>query len=152
MLLLSACNVPNGDGSYTSIDNQSSGSTDYRMLARQDAMNAGISADLYERQINQESGFNPNAVSSAGAIGISQIMPDTAKGWGVDPWNPQASLQVAAQHMAWYYNHYGYDYAKALAAYNAGTGTVDNAVYCYGTSWEQHVPAETQGYISAIMS
>lgn len=161
MLFLSACDVPNGDGSYTSVDdpgmslttssnNQSSGSTDYRSLARQDAMDAGISADIYERQINQESGFNPNAVSSAGAIGIAQIMPSTASGWGVNPWSAADSLRVAADHMRWYYAHYGNDYAKALAAYNAGTGSVDNAVYWYGASWEQHVPTETQGYISAI--
>jgi soluble lytic murein transglycosylase-like protein len=51
---------------------------DYHKLARQDATNAGINPDLFERQINQESGFNPDAVSPAGAIGISQIMPSTA--------------------------------------------------------------------------
>ena len=48
---------------------------DLHSLARQDATDNGISADLFERQINQESGFNPDAISPAGAIGISQFMP-----------------------------------------------------------------------------
>jgi soluble lytic murein transglycosylase-like protein len=159
MLALSACDVPNGDGSYTSVDQtssqqnsqSSSGATDYRSMAYQDAIDAHISPDLYVKQINQESGFNPNAYSSAGAIGIAQIMKATADSWGVNPWEPVSSLNVAAQHMYWYYAHYNNNYAKALAAYNAGTGTVDNAVYYYGSDWEQHMPYETQGYISAIM-
>ena len=144
MLVLSACDAQTGMG----ID-QSSGS-DYRSMAYQDAVDAGIDPNLYVRQINQESGFDPSAISSAGAQGIAQIMPDTANAWNVDPWNASDALRVAAQHMAGYYTHYGYDYAKALAAYNAGPGTVDSAV-CYGAYWEQHVPEETRGYISAIM-
>lgn len=145
MLFFSACDAQAGMG----ID-QASGS-DYRSMARQDAIDAGIDPNLYVRQINQESGFDPNAVSSAGAIGIAQIIPSTAASWNVDPYNPVESLRVAAQHMAGYYTQYGYDYAKALAAYNAGPGAVDNAVSCYGTYWEQHVPSETVGYIHAIM-
>lgn len=145
MLFFSACDTQAGMG----ID-QSSGS-DYRSMARQDAIDAGIDPNLYVRQINQESGFDPSAVSSAGAVGIAQIIPSTAESWNVDPYNPVDSLRVAAQHMAGYYTHYGYDYAKALAAYNAGPGAVDNAVSCYGANWEQDLPSETQGYISAIM-
>jgi soluble lytic murein transglycosylase-like protein len=151
MLFFSACDVPNGDGSYTSTDSQPSG-TDYRSMAYQDATNAGIPADRFVRQINMESGFNPNVVSSAGAIGIAQIMPATAQSWGVDPYDPVASLQVASQHMAWYYAHYGYDYRKALGAYNAGVSTVNSAETRCGWSWQQCVPAETQRYITAIMS
>jgi soluble lytic murein transglycosylase-like protein len=124
---------------------------DYHQLARLDAQHSGIPADLFERQINQESGFNPNAVSPAGAVGIAQIMPDTARGWGVDPWNPVQSLSVAADHMSWYVTHYGGDYAKALAAYNAGTSTLDTAIARYGSNWKVGVPAETQNYIRAIM-
>jgi soluble lytic murein transglycosylase-like protein len=123
----------------------------YHQLAREDAQHFGISADLFERQINQESGFNPKAVSPAGAIGIAQIMPATAQSWGVDPYNPVQSLSVAADHMSWYVNHYGGDYAKALAAYNAGTSTLDAAIARYGSHWRVGVPAETNRYITAIM-
>jgi soluble lytic murein transglycosylase-like protein len=123
----------------------------YHQLARLDAQHSGISADLFERQINQESGFNPNAISPAGAVGIAQIMPATAASWGVDPHNPVESLSVAADHMSWYISHYGGDYAKALAAYNAGTSTLDAAIAQYGTNWRAGVPAETNRYITAIM-
>ena len=124
------------------------GSTDYRCLARQDATDNGISADLYERQINQESGFNPNAVSSMGAIGIAQIMPSTAASWGVNPWDPTASLSAAAQHMAWYTNHYG-SFRKALAAYNGGSSKLNYCIANY-IDWLSCMPAETQRYVAAI--
>lgn len=155
MLSLSACDVPNGDGTYTSIDqpssqsnNQSSG-TDYRSIAYQDAVNAGINPDLYVRQINMESGFNPNVVSSAGAIGIAQIMKSTADEWHVNPWDPVASLNVAAQHMAWYQNTYG-GFDKALAAYNGGVGRLvwseQNCAYWLNCEWP-----ETVHYVKTIM-
>ena len=130
--------------------NQSTQSLDYHQIARQDAINAGINPDLFERQINQESGFNPNAVSSAGAIGIAQIEPTTAAGWNVNPHDPIASLQAAADAMAHYYNAY-HSYPMALAAYNAGTGALNNAIANCGLSWETCVPSETQGYIVTIM-
>ncbi|HEY4033047.1 MAG TPA: lytic transglycosylase domain-containing protein [Ktedonobacteraceae bacterium] len=125
-------------------------SLDYRSLAREDATDNGISADLFERQINQESGFNSNAISPAGAIGIAQIMPSTAAGWNVDPHDPVASLSAAASAMARYYTTYQ-SYPKALAAYNAGTTTLDTDIAEYGTDWQVHLPLETQNYITAIM-
>jgi soluble lytic murein transglycosylase-like protein len=123
---------------------------DYHQLARQDAQASGISADLFEKQINMESGFNPDAVSPAGAIGIAQIMPSTAAGWNVDPRDPVASLASAASAMAQYQTRYQ-SYAKALAAYNAGTATLDTAIAQYGANWRMGVPAETQNYIRVIM-
>lgn len=78
-------------------------------------------------------------------------MPSTARGWGVDPSNPVQSLSAAADHMAWYISHYGGDYAKGLAAYNAGTATLDSALSQCGPKWKACVPAETQRYIIAIM-
>jgi soluble lytic murein transglycosylase-like protein len=123
---------------------------DYRQIARQDAMNAGINPDIFERQMNQESGFNPNAISPAGAIGIAQILPSTAVGWGVDPHDPVASLSAAASAMAHYYTTYQ-SYPKALAAYNAGTSRLDTALAQCGTRWRACIPAETQRYIQAII-
>jgi hypothetical protein len=122
----------------------------YVTIARQDASNAGISPDLFVRQINQESGFNPWAVSPAGAIGIAQFMPATAAGLGINPRDPIQSLRGAAQLMAGYARQYGV-YAKALAAYNAGPGTVNWAVRIGGANWYGWLPYETRNYIRVIM-
>src|SRR5205085_80727 len=100
----------------------------YVAIAEQDAVDAGISPEYFVRQINQESGFNPNAVSPAGAVGIAQFEPGTAAGLGVNPWDPISALRGAARLMANYAHSYGGDYAKALAAYNGGSGTVQYAV------------------------
>jgi soluble lytic murein transglycosylase-like protein len=114
-------------------------------------MDAGIPPDYFVRQINAESGFNPNAISPAGAVGIAQFLPSTAAGLGVNPYDPISALRGAAKYMASYYNTYGKDYAKALAAYNAGGGTVDRAVRLGGASWMNYLPAETRHYIYIIM-
>jgi soluble lytic murein transglycosylase-like protein len=124
----------------------------YVAVAQQDAINAGIPPNYFVRQINQESGFNPNAVSPAGAVGIAQFLPSTAAGLGINPWDPLQSLQAAAHLMASYSNQYGGDYAMALAAYNAGTGTVQYAINtCGAANWMNCLPAETQNYIYTIM-
>lgn len=119
---------------------------DYRAYAYQAAQRAGHpDPAMFVRQIHAESGFRPNAKSPAGATGIAQIMPATAKGWGVNPNDPKASLDAAARAMAKYIKSYKGDYAKALAAYNAGVGNVAK----YGG-----VPpfAETQNYIKKILN
>ena len=112
---------------------------DYREIARNAARAAGIDADLFERQIEAESDFNPSAQSPAGARGIAQIMPTTAQGWGVDPMNPRAALNEAAKRMAGYQKQYG-SYRDALVAYNAGPGRVGKPLY-----------DETANYIKKIM-
>jgi hypothetical protein len=113
---------------------------DYRAAARRAAIRAGLDPDVFERQINQESGFNPGARSGAGAIGIAQIMPATARGWHVDPTDPIAALNAAARHMKGYVDQFG-SYRNALIAYNAGPGAVGRAL-----------PAETQNYIKVILN
>jgi hypothetical protein len=117
---------------------------DFRKHAMRAARRAGIRRpELFVRQIAAESGMQPCAVSYAGAIGIAQIMPATARSWGVDPWNPTEALAVAAKNMARYERQLG-SYRVALAAYNAGPGAVQQ----YGG-----VPpyAETREYIRRVM-
>jgi len=118
---------------------------DLRAVARQAAVSAGLDPVIFDRQIEAESGFDPQATSPAGAVGIAQITPATARTWGVDPSDPVAALQVAAQQMAGYVNRYGGNYAMALAAYNAGPRAVER----FGG-----VPpyAETQNYVRKILS
>jgi len=116
---------------------------DFKHMALMAAKRAGIKdPSLFVRQMAAESGLQPCATSGAGAIGIAQIMPATARGWKVDPWIPQDALAAAARAMAKYERQLG-SYKLALAAYNAGTGAVQQ----YGG-----VPpyAETREYIRRV--
>jgi soluble lytic murein transglycosylase-like protein len=124
---------------------------DYVSMARQAAIDAGISPDAFVRQIQQESGFNPNAGSPAGAEGIAQFMPATAASMGVNPYDPSSALPGAARMMAGLAAQFGGDYAKALAAYNAGPGAVQAAMAQGGGNWLAYMPAETQNYVAIIM-
>lgn len=116
------------------------GSTDYRAEARRAAERYGLDPDIFERQIGAESGFNPNARSPAGATGIAQIMPGTARGWGVNPNDPIASLDAAARNMAQYVQRYG-GYENALRAYNAGPAAIEKSKGY----------AETNNYVKKIL-
>jgi soluble lytic murein transglycosylase-like protein len=136
-----------GGASFLGSSNSSS-NTDYHAIARQDATNAGIDTDLFERQIQQESGFNPRALSPAGAEGIAQFLPATAAGLGIDPWDPAQALRGAAQLMSRYQSRYG-DYSHALAAYNCGTDCLQYAMRACGDYYEC-LPLETQRYIVVI--
>jgi soluble lytic murein transglycosylase-like protein len=122
----------------------------YVAIAQQDATAAGISPTYFTRQIMLESGFNPNAVSPSGAVGIAQFEPGTAAGLGFNPYDPIAALKGAANYMARLSAEYGGDYSKALAAYNAGSGTVNSAIQRGGANWLSLMPAETQNYVARI--
>ena len=122
----------------------------YRSLARQDAIEAGINPDLFERQIEDESGFNPSVVSPAGAVGIAQFMPSTAAGMGVNPNDPVDALKGAARLMASYVHRFG-SYEMALAAYNAGPGALQSAINRCGMSWLSCLPRETQSYVAYVV-
>lgn len=93
----------------------------------------------------QESGGNASAVSPAGAEGLMQLMPSTAAGYGVDPFDPNASIVAAAKILSGDLHQFGNSVPLALAAYNAGAGAVSQ----YGG-----VPpyAETQNYVARIES
>jgi cell wall-associated NlpC family hydrolase len=101
-----------------------------------------LPAGLLAAVAQTESGGNATAVSPAGAQGLMQLMPSTAAGLGVNPWDPSQAVQGAAQLLSGYLNKYG-SVPLALAAYNAGPGAVDQ----YGG-----VPpyAETQKYVQKI--
>lgn len=79
--------------------------------------------NLYRANIEIESGYNPHAVSRVGAIGLGQLMPETARVLGVDPRDWQQNLTGSAQYLAMMLAEFG-DVRLALAAYNAGPEAV----------------------------
>lgn len=94
-------------------------------VARAAARRHGIPEDLFLRLVQQESGWNTAAISSAGALGLAQLMPDTAVRLGVDPLDPAANLDGGARYLAQQYRRFG-RWDLALAAYNAGPGAVED--------------------------
>lgn len=122
---------------------------DLRAYARSVAQQYGVDPGIFERQINQESGFNPSAVSNAGARGIAQFMPGTAASYGVDVNDPYSSLEGAARHMRDNLAKYGGDYRLALAAYNAGQGNVDK--YGEGVFGADFANGQTRDYVDIIL-
>ena len=104
----------------------------------------GIPPGILKALISHESAWRPDAVSPAGAVGLGQFMPDTARGLGINPRNPRQAIFGAAKYLSSQIRAFGGDLRLGLAAYNAGAGAVKK----YGG-----IPpyAETQRYVKNIM-
>jgi cell wall-associated NlpC family hydrolase len=103
----------------------------------------GLPSGMLAAVAQQESGGNARAVSPAGAQGLMQLMPSTAAGMGVDPFDPSQAIPAAARILSRNLDEFGGSVPLALAAYNAGAGAVER----YGG-----IPpyAETQNYVKRI--
>ncbi|MGO9321022.1 MAG: lytic transglycosylase domain-containing protein [Solirubrobacteraceae bacterium] len=118
---------------------------EYESLIDQAASRNGLDPAVLHGLIQQESGFDPSATSSAGASGLTQLMPGTASSLGVaDPLNPAESIEGGAHYLGQLMTKFGGNTEDALAAYNAGPGAVQQ----YGG-----IPpyAETQSYVSKVL-
>lgn len=118
---------------------------EYEALIDQAATRNGVDPAVLHGLIEQESGFDPSATSSAGASGLTQLMPGTASSLGVaNPLNPAESIEGGARYLGQLMTQFGGDTEDALAAYNAGPGAVER----YGG-----IPPypETQGYVTKVL-
>ena len=107
---------------------------------------AGVDPRFIHAVIKQESRYDPKAVSHVGAQGLMQMMPATAKRFGLkDPFDPAKNVEAGTKYLKWLLKRFDGDVSLALAGYNAGEGSVDKykGVPPYG---------ETQDYVKKIVS
>lgn len=117
----------------------------YAGLIESAASAHGLEAALVAAVVQQESNFDPDAISPVGAMGLMQLMPATAAEWGLTrPFDAAANLDTGAAYLAWLLGRYG-SVDLALAAYNAGPGRVD-ACQCIPNN------GETPGYVANVLA
>lgn len=103
----------------------------------------GVDAGLIKAVIKAESGFNPNAVSHAGAQGLMQLMPGTARALGVnDSFDPEQNVMAGTRFLRDLLKRYNGNLDSTLAAYNWGPGNVDRR--------PEHLPRETREYLVRV--
>ena len=106
----------------------------------------GLDSDFVKAVVKQESGFNPNATSKCGAMGLMQLMPATAEGLGVtNAYDAEQNIMGGTKYLKGLMDRFDNNKSLALAAYNAGP----NAVKKYGG-----IPPymETQNYVKNVLS
>ena len=124
----------------------SSSKTDLDAYFEEAARTYGVDVNLLKAIAHTESNFNPNATSSAGAMGVMQLMPSTAKSLGIkDAYNARDNIMGGAKVISQHLSRYNGDVSLALAAYNAGSGNVKK----YGG-----IPpfTETQNYVKKVLA
>lgn len=125
-------------------------STDLEGAIKEISEKYGVEEELIKAVVKQESGFNQNAVSNAGAIGLMQLMPKTAEALGVNPYDALENLEGGTKYLRSLLNSFSGNKALALAAYNGGIGrmkklgvdTVDEI---------SKMPSETRNYVNKVL-
>lgn len=141
-------NLVSSNPSEVAGDNQYANASRPQIMSMisQIAKKHGVDDKLVKAVIKQESGFNPKATSRCGAAGLMQLMPRTAKGFGVtDIYNPVQNVEAGVTYLGNLLKKYNGNVILALAAYNAGSGAVAkyNGVPPY---------KETQNYVRSILA
>lgn len=107
----------------------------------------GVDENFIKAVIKQESSYSPNAVSSAGAMGLMQLMPSTAQSLGVtNPFDVNQNIDGGTKYLSQLLNMFGNSKELALAGYNAGPNAVNNSGYNIS-----RLPSETRNYVATIM-
>jgi soluble lytic murein transglycosylase-like protein len=119
---------------------------DWEPVVEQIARETGEPAALLDAIISVESSYQPRLVSSAGAIGMMQLMPSTASMLGVNPWDPVENIRGGARYMVRLQDQFNGDLRLALAAYNAGPAAVTRSGY--------RIPPfpETAAYVPKVLA
>ncbi len=137
------------NGGFTQVLNQASAKnytqTELDSIFEKAANTYGISVDLLKAVAKAESDFDTTSVSTSGAVGVMQLMPETAKELGVtDSFDAEQNIMGGANYLSKKLAEYDGDVSLALAAYNAGSGNVNK----YGG-----IPpfTETQNYVKKIL-
>lgn len=125
-----------------------------QQLVAEKARAYGIDERIALAQIKQESAFNPNAQSGAGAQGLAQFMPGTAKRFGLaNPFDPVQAMDAWGKYMTYLLKFFGGRYDLALAGYNWGENRqVLKAAAANNSPFPaDKVPAETRNYVTRIL-
>jgi hypothetical protein len=116
------------------------------VLLRRAARRHGVPVELAVAVGRVESGLHPHRISAAGAMGLMQLMPGTARDLRVtDPFDAEESVDGGVRYLKWLLARYGGDRARAIAAYNAGPGVVPRAGALV-------LPRETRVYVERVQT
>lgn len=142
--------------SASSVQGGSYGTSQYAALIAEASQKHGVDPSLIEAVIQTESNFNANAVSSAGAKGLMQLMDGTARGLGVtNSYDPAQNIDGGTRYLAMLLKKYNGNELVALAAYNAGPGRVDRLDIATNADLLQkktQLPQETQRYVDKVLA
>jgi soluble lytic murein transglycosylase-like protein len=140
--------TPGPDGAFIPATFRTGGSNSFSSI---EAAN-GLPSGLLSSVSYVESRNNPNAVSPAGAMGQFQFTSNTARQYGLsNPFDPSAAASAAGRYLRDLLSRFHGNLEEAVAAYNAGPGTVQRDLAKYGADWRAYLPQETRRYIGSVL-